>query len=52
MFTEKAILILSSKKKIDFFRGIESSKENENVPPVILLVRNKVRPRGLENSHA
>lgn len=41
VFTEKKILILASKKKVDFLRSIESSKENENVPPVVLLVRNK-----------
>lgn len=42
VFAEKGIFILSSKKKIDFLKGLESSKENENsVPPVHLLVRNK-----------
>lgn len=43
VMTEKAILILASKKKIDFLKPLESGKENEkDVPPVHLLVRNKV----------
>ncbi|KAJ6221120.1 hypothetical protein RDWZM_006932 [Blomia tropicalis] len=42
VFCKKSIHILASKKKIDFLKNIESSKENEdNVPPVTLLVRDK-----------
>jgi nucleosome binding factor SPN SPT16 subunit len=44
VFTEKGIFFLSSKKKIDFLKPLESGKENQQaVPPVTLLVRNKVR---------
>lgn len=43
VMTEKSIQILASKKKIDFLKPLESGKENEkDVPPVTLLVRNKV----------
>lgn len=39
---KKNIYMLASKKKIDFLKTIESSKENEEgVPPVTLLVREK-----------
>ncbi|KAI1297269.1 FACT complex subunit spt16 [Halotydeus destructor] len=41
VFTERKILVLASKKKVDFMRNVESNKENENVPPVMLLTRNK-----------
>lgn len=42
VFCKKGIHILSSKKKVDFLKTIESSKENEEgVPPVTLLVRDK-----------
>jgi len=42
VFTEKGIFFLSSKKKIDFLKPLESGKENQKaVPPVTLLVRNK-----------
>lgn len=42
VFCKKEIHILSSKKKVDFLKTIESSKENEEgVPPVTLLVRDK-----------
>lgn len=44
VFTEKGIHVLASKKKIDYLKPLESSKENEKyVPPINLLVRNKVR---------
>jgi nucleosome binding factor SPN SPT16 subunit len=40
---EESIHVLASKKKIEFLKLIESSKENEeSVPPVSLLVRDKV----------
>ena len=43
VMAEKSILILASKKKIDFLKPLESGKENEkDVPPVALLIRNKV----------
>lgn len=42
VLTKKSILILTSKKKIEFLKSIESSKENEEgVPPVTLLVRER-----------
>lgn len=45
VLAERSILILASKKKIDFLKPLESGKENEkDVPPVTLLVRNKVCP--------
>ncbi|KAI5717065.1 hypothetical protein M8J76_017015 [Diaphorina citri] len=40
VFTEKSILFLASKKKIEFLRQIESVKDDD-VPPVKLLTRNK-----------
>lgn len=43
VLTEKGIYVLASKKKIDYLKPLESSKENEKyVPPINLLVRNKV----------
>lgn len=42
IFCKKSIYILTSKKKVDFLKNIESSKENEEgVPSVTLLVRDK-----------
>jgi len=43
VFTEKTVLILASKKKIDYLKPLESMKENdkENLPSVNLLIRNK-----------
>lgn len=39
---EHVVIVLAGKKKIDFLKQIESSKENEEgVPPVTLLVRDK-----------
>lgn len=50
LFCKKCIYILASKKKVDFLKAIESSKENEEgVPPVTLLVRNKGKDS--ENFH-
>ncbi len=40
---EQLIQVLASKKKVEFLKLIESSKENEEgVPPISLLVRDKV----------
>ncbi|UXI19701.1 motile sperm domain-containing protein 2-like [Sarcoptes scabiei] len=42
VFSKRNIIILTSKKKIDFLKTIESSKENEeSLPPITLLVREK-----------
>ena len=42
-FCEQSIVILASKKKVEFLKPLDSSKENkENVPPIILLTRDKV----------
>lgn len=42
VLAEKSIQILASRKKVDFLKAIESSKENEkDVPPVSLLIRDK-----------
>ncbi|OTF77526.1 hypothetical protein BLA29_001949, partial [Euroglyphus maynei] len=47
VFCKHNILILASKKKIDFLKTIESGKENEeSVPPVTLLVRDKTDKDG------
>ena len=43
MIAEKKILILASKKKIEFLKQVESSKDNENGSPAVkLLTRDKV----------
>ena len=43
VLAEKKILVLASKKKIDFLKPLESGKENEkDIPPVTLILRNKV----------
>ncbi|XP_054165372.1 FACT complex subunit spt16-like [Oppia nitens] len=42
VFCHQSIHVLASKKKVDFLKLIESSKENEeSVPPITLLVRDK-----------
>lgn len=41
ILTAEAIHFLSSKKKIEFLRQIEASKDENNVPPVKLLTREK-----------
>ena len=43
VLTSEAIHFLSSKKKIEFLRQIEANKDENNVPPVKLLTRDKVR---------
>jgi len=43
VFTENTILLLSSKKKIDFLKACESKGEN-GFPSVKLLMRDKVTP--------
>lgn len=41
-------MILASKKKIEFLKQVESSKENENgIPAVVLLTRDKVRKKDI-----
>lgn len=42
ILTAEAIHFLSSKKKIEFLRQIEANKDENNVPPVKLLTRDKV----------
>ncbi|CAG2171453.1 unnamed protein product [Oppiella nova] len=43
----QSIHVLASKKKVDFLKMIESSKENEeSVPPITLLVRDKTDKDG------
>ena len=39
---DQAIIFLASKKKIDFLKQIESSDRPEGVPPIKLLIRDKV----------
>ncbi|RWS25593.1 FACT complex subunit spt16-like protein [Leptotrombidium deliense] len=42
VFAEKSIVILASKKKVEFLKQINSQKENEkDVPSITLLVRDK-----------
>lgn len=41
ILTSEAIHFLSSKKKIEFLRQIEANKDENNVPPVKLLTREK-----------
>ncbi|XP_026285652.1 FACT complex subunit spt16 isoform X1 [Frankliniella occidentalis] len=41
ILTSEAIHFLSSKKKIEFLRQIEANKDENNVPPVKLLTRDK-----------
>lgn len=41
VFCEKSISVLASKKKIDFLKQLEASKENDQ-PQIKLLTRNKV----------
>ena len=42
VITKQAICFLASKKKIDFLKQLESGKTDEDIPPVKLLVREKV----------
>ena len=42
VLTEDAIHFLASKKKVDFLRQIEVSKDDGGVPPVKLHVRDRV----------
>lgn len=44
VLTEDAIHFLASKKKVDFLRQIELSKEDSGVPPVKLHVRDRDKP--------
>jgi nucleosome binding factor SPN SPT16 subunit len=48
VFTQEKLLLLASKKKIEFLKQVESSKENENgTPTVVLLTRDKVRKKDI-----
>lgn len=42
VFSESGIFFLSSKKKVEFMKAIET-KEVNGLPPITLLVRDKVR---------
>lgn len=42
VLTEDAIHFLASKKKIEFLRKVENGKDENSVPPVKLLVRDRV----------
>lgn len=42
VLTEDAIHFLASKKKVDFLRQIENSKDDSGLPPVKLHVRDRV----------
>jgi hypothetical protein len=44
VLTENAVHFLASKKKIEFLKQISSPKEEEGVPSIKLLIREKVRP--------
>lgn len=51
---ESQIYFLASKKKIEFLKPIQDGqKKTENIPPVTLLLRNKVRSKSytIENLH-
>ena len=39
---DQAIIFLASKKKIDFLKQVESSDRPDGVPPIKLLIRDKV----------
>jgi nucleosome binding factor SPN SPT16 subunit len=48
VFTQEKLLLLASKKKIEFLKQVESSKEKENgTPTVVLLTRDKVRKKDI-----
>lgn len=40
---DQAIIFLASKKKIDFLKQIESSDRPDGLPPIKLLIRDKVK---------
>lgn len=42
VLTEQSMCFLASKKKIEFLRQIENGKEDSELPPVKLLVRDRV----------
>lgn len=47
VFTEDTVYFLSSKKKIEFLKQVESQRDKEDGPSVKLLIRDKVRWREL-----
>ena len=52
VFCEEHVYFLASKKKIDFIRQVDPGKENENgIPPLILLTRDKVRSFSMCSEH-
>lgn len=42
VLTENSMCFLASKKKIEFLRQIENGKDESEVPPVKLLIRDRV----------
>lgn len=42
VLTEQSMCFLASKKKIEFLRQIENGKEESDLPPVKLLIRDRV----------
>lgn len=42
VLTENSMCFLASKKKIEFLRQIENGKEESELPPVKLLIRDRV----------
>lgn len=40
---ENGVYVLASKKKLDYMKGIDSTKEVDGVPPIKTLLRDKVR---------
>lgn len=42
VLTESSMCFLASKKKIEFLRQIENGKEESELPPVKLLIRDRV----------
>lgn len=42
VITKQAVLFLASKKKIDFLKQIENNESDGEIPPIKLLVREKV----------
>lgn len=49
VLTEESIYFLASKKKIEFLRQIENNKDENNVPHLHLLTRDRVSSAELHN---